>query len=242
MIKPFFKDIREAKIKGTRLTTCQRTRWRSYHYHLSMSASFAAVKSFQLGLRGTKAVAFLSSDTILIPKKERKDKDFGSPLLIYNLQGGHIDTLRHVAEYLSTERANRWPPLKEGKNRQMAAIYDVNSRQNILQSDTMAFVSLPTFNKQGTEALFLSAPMTPLAGGSKHCSLWLANIHNSTLRVSHHTREPKEYAEGWGLTENSSPQFSHPTDSTSLAFQPFQAPRDTTLIAFRDRRIGHLEL
>ena len=232
IIKPFFKDIREAKIKKTKADDMPKDSLAIISLPSFNIRKFAAVKSFQLGLRGTKAVAFLSSDTILIPKKERKDKDFGSPLLIYNLQSGHIDTLRHVAEYTFDRRGDLMAyTLKEGKNRQMAAVYDVNSRQNILQSDTMAFVSLPTFNKQGTEALFLSANDT-LSSGSKHCSLWLANIHNSTLKCLTTPENRKNMPEGWGLTENSSPQFSHNGQHIFTGIQPFHAPRDTTLVPF----------
>lgn len=239
LIKPLFKDTRQAKIKKKAADDMPKDTLAIVSMKDFSVKKFPHVLSYKMGKHGVDAVAFTTSDTTLIPKKERKDKHAGKPMLVCHLSSTllyNIDTLRHVSQFAFDKQGKHIAVVMNvKKNRSLVGYFDVKARQLKMVADTAAFYSLPQFNEEGTSMLYVQAADT-LDSGSKHCQLYQADMDDSSA-----TATPRRLVslddlgnlpKGWGLTENSNPTFSHNGQRIFVGIQPLQAPNDTTLVPF----------
>ncbi|MBR1401404.1 MAG: S9 family peptidase [Prevotella sp.] len=239
LIKPFFKDTRQAKIKKKSADDMPKDSLAIISMKDFSVHKFPQVLNYKVGKHGVDAVAFTTSDTALIPKKERKDKNVGKPMLLCHLSNTllyNIDTLRHVSQF-AFDKHGKYLALvmNEKKNKSLVGYYDVSARKLKLVPDTAAFYSLPQFNEDGSSMLFLQAADT-LASGSKHCQLYQMDVDGSSS-MAHARRlvgleDMGSLPKGWGLTENSAPSFSHNGKHVFAGIQLLQAPKDTTIVPF----------
>ena len=234
LIKPFFKDTRQAKIKKKKAEDMPKDTLAIINTKDFSVKKFASVQSYQLGKHAVDAVAFLSTDTALIPKKERTNKDIGKPLLVYSFATGAMDTLKHIGSYHFDKQGKALTvTVKEKKKKMLTGWYDVAQRTLRLLTDTMVYYSLPQFDETGSRALFIQAADT-LDSGSKHGELMCMSMAGNQLKSSKLVAldQLKNLPEGWGITENSRPSFSRDGKRIFVGVQPYQAPKDTTLVPF----------
>ena len=239
LIMPLFQDTRQAKIKKKKEEEMPKDTLAVVSVKDGKVKKFPEVLGFQLGKHALDAVAFTTADTTLIPKKERKSKDVGKPMLVYHFATGHTDTLYHVDQYQFDKQGRVLAlTVKEKKHHSLVAFYQVPSRKTTVLTDTAAYYSLPVFNETGTEALFLQAADT-LDSGSKHCGLFQVGLPAAandfaTLRPVCLVEpvKPFDSIDTWGLTENSAPRFSHDGRKVFVGMQTYQAPKDTTIVPF----------
>ena len=232
LIKPFFKDSREARIR-------KRTGDRGPKDSLAIIQlpggrieKYPNVKGFELGKHATAAVAFASADTSLIPKAERKKKDNGTPVLVRHFGSGRIDTLRHIDKYGFDKRGGTLAFTRQyGKKRTQVGFYDVVSGQQTLLPDTSRFHNLPVFDEAGASALFLQADDS-VETGSRHAALYRYDRGASDAVCLVASGDGSLLPTGWGLTENSRPSFSHDGRRIFAGVQAYQAPKDTSLVPF----------
>ena len=228
LIKPFFARTRRAKIDKKKADDMPKDSLAVINLKTGDVRKFPHVKSYKTGVHGLQAFAFATADTTFIPKPERKKKDMGGPLAVYYFADGSIDTLRNVSNYAFSKDGLQLALVRElGKQKMNAGFYGVASREASFLPDTVVWLGLPVFDEAGSRALFLTAADT-LSSGSKHAVLNLWNGSSARQLDASLSALP----EGWGITENSKPSFSHNGQRIFVGVQELVPPKDTSLVPF----------
>ena len=231
LVRPLFQQTRQAKIKKKKdLDMPQDTLLIIRLNDLSVRR-IPHVSSYSIGKKATDAIAFISTDTALIPKKERTNKDIGRPCIVYRLDNGKQDTLKYVKEYAFDKygRTLSFTQLLK-KKKFMAGLYDLKRRSTQLLTDTVPFVSRPGFDEEGTQILYVMSNDT-IDSGSKRTALYYASTHTyarndkslkgknkagkevlysfTTPRCLVTTEDTLTFPAGWSLNQYTTPLFSH---------------------------------
>lgn len=231
LIKPLFKEIRQAKIKKKKADDMPMDSLAIINLRTGRIKRFAGVRSYEMGKYANRAVAFSVKDTTLIPQKERKKKDVGYPVLVYYFETGKTDTLRHVDSYVMNRQGTVLACVnKYMKNKTALRAYNLVSGESTLLGDTLAYYSLPQFNETGTQMLYLQSADT-LSSGSKHCSLYRYTIGEAVAEKLLDAT-PEGCPSGWGISEIGKPAFSQDGKNIFVGIAPYIAPNDTTLHSF----------
>lgn len=235
-LKPLYEQTRKAKIKKKKDDDLPQDSLAIVNLRTWRVSKFASVPSYKLGKYAARAVAFMSSDTTLIPKKERKKKDVGRPMLVYEFLTGRTDTLRHVDAY-DMDRTGSVIAYtrKEQKNKMLLGTYDIARHESALVGDTLAFYSLPSFNEQGSQMLYLASADT-MKTGNKHCSLYRYTMNGKAERLVDSARIGN-LPKGWGINEYAAPSFSRDGKRIFAGVAPLIAPDDTTKYDFETAQL-----
>lgn len=231
-IKPLFDVVRQARIKKTKAEKMPKDSLAIVSLPSGKIKKFSDVTSFGFAPRGGSAVAFLSSDTTLIPKKLRSNKDVGKPLLVYHLQTGVIDTIRYVKSY-AFNRLGDWLTytLQPKKKKTLVGVYDVSTREQSVVSDTCVYHSLPKYAFSGDKMLFLASQDTA-SSGSKKCYLWQLKRGERKAQQLLAPTDVQNMPAGWGISEHGAPYFSRDGKRIFVGISPYIAPNDTTIVSF----------
>jgi len=232
LIKPQYAKTRQARIDKKKGDDMPKDSLAVIDLRTGSVTRFPDVKGYKAGRHALKAFAFTTADTTFIPKKERKDKDMGSPLAVYHFADGSIDTLRHIQDYAFSKDGLQLALVRKcDKKTSETGFYSVAGRESHFLADTAAWHKLPAFNEDGTQALFTVADDT-LKTGSKHPSLYLYRTadRKAVKLVDKDARQG--LPEDWGMTQNTTYFFSHDGSRIFAGVQPFEAPEDTTLVSF----------
>ena len=239
LIKPFFKDTRQAKIKKKKAFEMPKDTLAVITLATGEVKKYAHVSSYKIGKKASDGFAFLSSDTALIPKKQRDKKDVGRPLIVCRFSTEDRDTFKHVANYAFDKYGKTLALMTQPKKDSSAVVVvDMKSRHVNTLKDNYRFHTQPVFNEEGTQLLYLVANDT-LSSGSKHCELYTFSLPKSSkdfmsakarrlISLSDFGNLPK----GWGLNEYSTPYFSHDGKRIFAGVAQELAPKDTTLVPF----------
>ena len=232
LIKPYFQKTRRARIDKKKPDQMPKDSLAVIDLRSGSIVKFPDVKSYKTGKYASQAFAFATADTTFIPKKERKNKDIGSPLAVYYFADGRLDTLRNVSDYAFSKDGLQLALVRQlGKQKMNPGFYDIAAHKAVFGADTTAWLGLPVFDEAGARALYLSAADT-LTSGSKHASLYLWNIGTGSGRLLVGEAGFRQLPENWGLTENSKPSFSHNGQHIFVGVQEFEPPKDTSLVSF----------
>ena len=232
LIKPLFKQTRQAMIQKKSPEDMPKDTLAVVNLQTGQIKKFGHVLSHSMGKLAVGAVAFSVGDTTLIPKKERKGKDNGKPLLVYYLANGRIDTLKHVDQFGMNRQGTALAyTCKYKKNKSQLALLDLASGKSILLGDTLSFYSLPQFSHDGSKMLYLESSDTATTG-SKHCSLQEYSMGAERSRRLIETGPQTGMPADWGITENGAPRYSRDGKRIFVGIQRYIAPDDTTLYAF----------
>ena len=230
LIKPYFAKTRRAKIDKKKADDMPKDSLAVIDLKTGDVRKFPDVKGYKMGKDALQAFAFNTADTTFIPKKERKKKDIGGPLAVYYFADGSIDTLRNVTQYTFSKDGGQLALVRQfGKLKMNAGFYRTATREASFLPDTVAWLGLPVFDEEGSKALFLTAADT-LSSGSKHAvlHLWDGTSARSIMADNALAALP----EGWGVTENSKPSFSHNGQRIFVGVQAYVPPKDTSLVSF----------
>ena len=232
LIKPLFKQTRQAMIQKKSPEDMPKDTLAVVNLQTGQIKKFGHVLSHSMGKLAVGAVAFSIGDTTLIPKKERKGKDNGKPLLVYYLANGRIDTLKHVDRFGMNRQGTALAyTCKYKKNKSQLALLDLASGKSILLGDTLAFYSLPQFSYDGSKMLYLESSDTATTG-SKHCTLQEYSMGAERSRRLIETGPQTGMPADWGITENGAPRYSRDGKRIFVGIQRYIAPDDTTLYTF----------
>ena len=227
-IKPFFAKTRRAKIDKKKADDMPKDSLAVINLKTFEVRKYPDVKGYKAGKHALQAFAFATADTTFIPKADRKKKDIGGPLAVYYFADGSIDTLRNVTGYVFSEDGLQLGLVRQlGKKKMNAGFYSVATRSASFAADTCTWLGQPVFDEAGARALYLSA-LDTLESGSKHASLHMWDGSSARMMETSFASLP----EGWGLTENSKPSFSHDGSRIFVGVQAFVPPTDTTLVSF----------
>ncbi|MBQ7708906.1 MAG: S9 family peptidase [Bacteroidales bacterium] len=211
-IKPFFQKTRQAKIDKKKADEMPKDSLAIINLKTGHIRKFPDVKGFKVAKKGDQAFAFATADTCNV----------------YFFADGHIDTLRNVTDYEFSKDGKKLALVRKfGKRKMSAGFYSTGLRKASYLPDTVAWMGLPVFDEEGTRALFLTAADT-LESGSKHAVLNLWDGESARILETSLAALP----EGWGMTENSKPSFSHNGSRIFVGVQAYEPPKDTTLVPF----------
>ena len=228
LIKPEFQKTRRAKIR--KLTGDKLPQDSLAVIDLTAGAivrKFPNVKSFQMGLHALDQFAFSTIDTAFVKKA---DKDKGTTVAVYHFADGSLDTLRCIDKFAFAKDGRTLGVVqKTDKKHSVVGFYAAGKTR--MFTDTATFHAVPVFNEQGTEALYLQAKDTA-SSGSKHAALWLYDIARDEARELVAADQRRNMPEGWGLTENSTYQFSKRLGSIYAGIQEYEPVKDTNLVSF----------
>ena len=228
LVKPPFSDTRKAKIEKKKKEQMPADSLAVLDLRDGSVRKFPKVMSFKTPKYPGNVIAIASRDTAIIDKADRKKTDIGSPLLVLDMESGKADTLKGIDKYVFDENGRQLAFTKvTGNKRSVAGFYDIASGSSRCLTDTSTFISLPTFDKAGTRALYLTSSDT-LKSGSKHCVLHHYDVSEGSDKILRIDGFP----EGQGLTENSRCFFSRNGEKIYASVQEFRAPDDTTLVSF----------
>ena len=227
LIKPEFQKTRRAKIKKLTGDKLPQDSLAIINLNTGAIRKFPNVKSFQLGLHATQQFAFATIDTSFVKKVE---KDMGTPVAVYHFADGHLDTLKNIDQYAFSKDGKTLALIQKTDKKHSVVGFYTNGTARMLK-DTTTFHAIPTFNEEGTEALFLQARDTA-STGSKHAALWLYDVARDEARELVASNERRNMPEGWGLTENSTYLFSKRLGSIFAGIQEYVPKQDTNLVSF----------
>jgi len=229
LIKPFFTDTRQARIKKKKADEMPKDTLAIIRLSDLSVTKIAHVNGYKIATEGNEAVAFLSADTTGLGKKAPKE---GKPLVVYHFADGKTDTIKQVDKYnFSTNGHSIVYTTDDGKHHPTVGIYSIATRnaQELAQGDK--FYSLPTFDVQGNQILYL-ASTDSIDTGTKHCDLYYFKKGETSVRklVSHDYTQG--LPEGWGINQYSSPFFSENGNRIFVGIAQHIAPKDTSRVSF----------
>ncbi len=240
LIKPFFKDTRQARIKKKKNFEMPKDTLAIIALTNGSVKKIPHVSSYKIGKKGGTSVAYLSADTALIPKKERDNRNVGRPLLVYNLNTEKTDTFKHITQYTFDKDGKLLAmTIQSKKNDASLSIYHVETQKVNNFSNDYRYYTHPVFNETSTRLLFLASNDT-LETGSKHCELFCLDLPKATA-TNWNTTKPQRLVsrndfgnlpKNWGLNENSAPRFSHDGTRIFAGVAEANAPKDTTQVPF----------
>ena len=229
LIKPEFQKTRKAKIDKKKADDMPKDSLAVVNLATGEITKFPNVKGYKMGKHALEAFAFSTADTTFIPKAERKKKNIGGPVAVYYFKDGHLDTLRHISQYVFSKDGGTLALVKEhGKFKTEAGVYKVADGNATFLQDTTAWHSAPRFNEDGSSFLFVSAPDT-LDSGSKHGSLYQYTAEKGLQKL---IGADANFPHNWGITEKSYGWFSHDGSRIFVGVQEYAPPKDTSLVPF----------
>lgn len=232
LIKPLFRDLRQAKIKKVKSENMPKDSIAFINFKNGKIEKFGNILSFEVADKNISSVAFLKNDSSLISKKERKIKDLGKPLLIYNLISKRIDTIKYVHSY-AYDRDGKSLAFVEQDTSKKSAVFILDIANNNITEigSKRAFYSQPTFNETGNKLLYLASDDT-ISTGSKRCELIYFEKGKQQPEALIQIDNTKNFPKNWAMNENSLPYFSKSDNHIFVGIAPIQEPKDTTLVPF----------
>lgn len=237
LIKPFHEDYRRAKIKKLKSEQMPKDSVAIISLKNNRIEKHPEIRSYKIPQKGSRYVAIHTSDTTLMPKQERKNNKIGNPLLIFDLVANRVDTLPHVEMYRFDLSGNMLATVVNTKEKKSKAKkvewLDLSQHKTIYTSAQSAFYTLPTFNDESTEMLFLSSADT-LSSGSKQCGVYKVAYQNGILQVDTLLKAGSQthLPQGWGVNEHANPYFSQDGKNIFVGMGRIIPPKDTSIISF----------
>ncbi len=227
LIKPEFRKTRQARIKKLMGEKAPQDTLAVIDLRDGGIRKFPKVKSYQMGRHACDVLAFATTDTAFIRKVE---PGMGTPVAVYHFADGRLDTLRRVDKYAFSKDGSTLAFIQKTDKKHSVVGFHVQGETHLL-ADTATFHSLPVFNEAGSRALFLQGKDT-VDTGSRHPSLWMYDVAGKEATEIVSSGQRKNMPDNWGLTENSSPYFSHDGSRIYAGIQEFVPVHDTNLVSF----------
>lgn len=239
MIKPFFKDTREAKIKKKKGFTMPQDSLAIINLVSGSVEKIGNVISYKTGKEGGDWVAWLSCDTTYVNIDKLKDDKCGKPLVIRNLSKGVSKMVNWVNSYIFANDGSKLAFEIKGAEGDslvtngMGVIILPDTSMNLIDRDKK-FYGHPVFNEGATQLAFIASEDS-VDSGTKKTELYLTDLTTSQL-----TAREFEINDGFkddkgqplSLNQYSVPSFSQNGRRLIVGIAPYIAPDDTTLVDF----------
>jgi len=176
LIKPFFKDTREAKIKKKKNWEMPQDTLAIVNLTTGAVEKVPNVVSYKLGKNGGDWIAFKSVDTVHIKQKALKDENAGRPLIVRNLPSGVSKVINWVRDYTFSEDGNnlattiRHHSSDSTASDGMGVMMLPDTSFTLLDRDKK-FYGFPVFSKDGKQIAWTSS-MDSLDSGTKRAHLY----------------------------------------------------------------------
>ncbi len=234
LIKPFYKDTRNAKIKGKKGLELPQDSLALINLKTGEISRYPGVpSSYKISGKGNNVVAWSSCDTAIVDKKVLKDSKAGRALIVKNLDSETTRIIKNVKDYSLSENGGG-VALSFAKTRADSLSFSgagfllvKDDTLNILEKGKH-FYGLPVFNKDLTAIAFTSSPDSAKTG-TLRCNLMLADLKSGATLP----KEIKITAGGeMSLNQYTVPSFSENGKRLIAGIAPVIAPDDTTLVKF----------
>ena len=258
LIKPYFKDVRAAKIKKTKAADMPKDSLAILNMGNLSLKKIPMVKSFKLPDEGAGSLAYLrysaadSSKSRMKKNKKDEDRAEGDPpgddnaekegeeLVIVNLVNGTQKSVKYVTEYLFS---------KDGKSLALASapskkdtlytpgIYLYNTTTYSLKkiSSGMGPYKNLSFDRSGSKLAF-TAEREILKDSYKYYKLcYYTPGLDSALIIA--DEKSKGVPPGWGISNNGTISFSRDGKKLFFGTAPLAALKDTSIVDFEVAKV-----
>ena len=187
LIKPLFKDSRQAKIDKKKDFDAPQDSLAIIDLKTGRVEKIANVISYKIGKKGGDWLTYLSCDTSYIKPKALKDKEAGKPLVIRHLPSGKQKTLRWVKDYAMANDGMRIGVNLKHHKRDSTATDGVgivmlpDTAFTLIDRD-QKFYGTPVFSEKADMMAFTASNDT-VKSGTKRARLYLVRLDREIFQA-----------------------------------------------------------
>lgn len=247
-IKPLFSQTKEARIKKSKPEQMPKDTLVVYNLLTGEVKNFPHLKGYKVGKWSNKYLAFQTTppaDTTKGKKPIKKDKDEGSELFVYHLNGGMIDTLKFVSDYDFSKGGDTLfyvarPNSKDSLHKAGLYMYSPEKRSSatLLLTNLKQSVKLPIISEDNSRIVFFAKLDTTKKNKDKYVSLleYKSDKEESKIIVDNNFAS---LPAGMLVSENRVPEFSKNNKRLFFGIAPIQVEKDTTN---KDTEVAKLDI
>ncbi|MBE6273990.1 MAG: S9 family peptidase [Bacteroides sp.] len=255
VVKPFFSQTREAKIKKTKKDDMPKDSLAIIDLKTGNVEKIANYKSHNAAEKWSKFVAYevTPAKEKADAKKDKKDGDKkeggkkpapkkdAKQLLVMNVLTAKVDTIKNVSSYKFNEDES-WlayvvePEKKDSLGKAGLYLYNpmTGETKEVLQGEKGSKFKTPSFSEVGTMAFYANTDTTKAA--KKNIDIYLYDIKNASLQKAAHN-QMTGLQEGWIVSENAALSFSKDGKRLFFGTAPKPLEKDTTLAEFEQPQL-----
>ena len=188
LIKPFYADTREAKIKKKKEFDLPQDSMAIINLTTGKVEKISNVTSYLTGEKGGEWIAWLSSDTTYIKPKMLKDTKSGAPLFVRRLGGGDAKLLKWVKEYALSKDGMRLaaqvrPHASDSGAVSRMVLLNLPDTAEVTLLEKMEYFGRPAFSEKGDYIAF-TATNDSVASGTKRAKVYAGPIKGAKTEVN----------------------------------------------------------
>jgi dipeptidyl aminopeptidase/acylaminoacyl peptidase len=237
-INPFFKETKEAKLKKVKKDEMPKDTLGIYNCVTGELKKIPFLKSVKIGKWGKTHIAFqcdMPADTTGGKKHDKKEKDQGENLMVYQLASGFTDTLAAVSDYNFSTGGDtlffvRRPHSKDSLLEAGLFMYTPKDRQltNIYTIDLKQKVDLPVVSEDNRHLVFYANLDTTQQGKNDVSILYYNQDHDKAKILIDNNL--KGLAQDWKISKNRALIFSKSGHRLFFGIAPVLPEKDTTIV------------
>ncbi|MEO8794493.1 MAG: prolyl oligopeptidase family serine peptidase [Daejeonella sp.] len=259
MIKPFFKDTRQAKIKKKKADEMPKDSLGIVMLGNSFVWKAADVKSYALAENSSDYIVYLKNKNVLDSasakaKTDKKDADIyladdektdsknkdGNDLILRNLNLGSETTFKYVTDYIISKNGKFISFISTGSKKDSTIIpgayfFDIKQQKLIKISTGKGQYKSLSFNEDGTELAF-SANKSPEKALQKLYDLYYFKASADSAKIIA-GRTSAGMPENWNVSGDGKIIFSRNGNKLFFGTAPILPAKDTTLVDFENAQV-----
>ncbi|MEG1587590.1 MAG: S9 family peptidase, partial [Bacteroidales bacterium] len=241
LIKPYFSEIREAKIKKKKADDMPKDSLAIVSLKTGKTEKIPAVSSYKTGVSKTPLLAFsteimlAATDTTQQAKKKKPKKE--KALIIRNLKTQQNDTLLKVSQFILSHDGTAIAAIAKGDSLTKNEVYTYHLEKpgfKLAASGQPLYTKL-SFSKKNNQLAFLASADTSILT-TKRCDLYHVKKGGDKAERIISSTTPGMAAE-WGISEYTTPYFSKDEKRIFFGTAPVRQLKDTTLVDFETARL-----
>ena len=255
VVKPFFNQTREAKIKKAKKDDMPKDSLAIIDLKTGNVEKIANYKSHNAAEKWSKFVAYevTPAKEKADAKKDKKDGDKkeggkkpapkkdAKRLLVMNVLTSKVDTIKNVTSYKFNEDES-WlayvvePEKKDSLGKAGLYLYNpmTGETKEVLKGEKGSKFKTPSFSEVGTMAFYANTDTAKAA--KKNIDIYLYDIKNASLQKAAHN-QMAGLQEGWIVSENAALSFSKDGKRLFFGTAPKPLEKDTTLAEFEQPQL-----
>lgn len=243
LIKPFYQEIRQAKIKKKKAEDMPKDSLAIIHLTSGKIEKIANVTGYKTGTEAMPLVAWLTdivksevADSTTTTKKKAKPAKEKS-LLIRNLKTNHTDTLSKASQFTLSYDGTAIAAIAKGDSitKNEVFTYTLDKPEFKKVAAGAAYFGKLAFAKADNKLAFLASADTSVLY-SKRCDLYVWQP-NSTQAICLIDSTTAGMPNGWYVSEHSLPSFSKDGKRIYFGTAPMRQLKDTTLVDFETAQL-----
>ncbi|HYK75964.1 MAG TPA: prolyl oligopeptidase family serine peptidase [Daejeonella sp.] len=260
LIKPFYKETRQAKIKKAKADNMPKDSLGIVSLETSAVWKVGRVKSYKLPEKASGYVAYLldkapAADTAKKKAEGKVDADFyfaddeggsataaaeGTDLTLRNLKSGQEKTFKYVTDYILSKNGKLLAFVSTGakkdtENLPGLYLYDIEKAHLTKISSGKGQYKNLAFDETGSQLAFASEK-DPAKALQKFYKLYYFSSGQDSARVIA-DRSTSGMPTKWSISGDGKISFSKNGEKLFFGTAPIQAPKDTTIVDFEVAKV-----